>query len=91
MRKTVNPMTGDPMWIVDNTEKERLGEFVSKYYHPDFDVFYYDEKTGATMFANCTPKTLPAYFCEMVNKHGARLRTIGLNSFTDSYVVNVKL
>lgn len=96
--ETIMPMTGDPIWKVDDISlalggvDELMQKFIEKHKHSDFSLSIFDSMTNQTIEIDCSLDEMPAIVDYVYHlEKGTPLTFIGVNSMSDSYVVGMTI
>ena len=92
------PMTGDPIWKVDDISlalggvEELVQKFIENHKHSDFSLSIFDSMTRQTIEIDCSTDEMPAIVEDIYHlEKGTPLTFIGVNSMSDSYVVGMTI
>lgn len=96
--ETIMPMTGDPLWNVDDISlalggvEELMQKFIEKHKHSDFSLSIFDSMTNQTIEIDCGLDEMPTIVDYIYHlEKGTPLTFIGVNSISDSYVVGMTI
>lgn len=90
-----HPITGDVMWMLSYSEKdfELVKKFIDENYHETYTISFYDNLTGKTLEIINSIKEIKndikKIVSEVSEKEHTFIRFIGVNSFSDSYVIGI--
>ena len=97
-RETSHPMTGDPMWNIDDISLAVSGLyslvelFITKHNYPKFSLSIFDNNTNQTIEIDCDIKEMPQIVDYIYHiEKGTPITFIGVNSASDSYVVGMSI
>ncbi len=96
--ETVMPLTGDPLWKVDDISlalggvEELVQKFIEKHKHTDYSLSIFDSQTNQTIEIDCGIDEMSIIVDYVYHlEKGTPLTFIGLNSMSDSYVVGMTI
>ena len=97
-KESTHPMTGDPMWMVEDISLALGGvsslveKFIASHKHDDYTLSIFDTATGNTIEIDCPQGEMPqiAEYIYQLAK-GTPLTFVGVNSMSDSYVVGMTI
>ena len=90
-----HPITGDIMWMLSYSEKDFkfVEKFINENYHEAYTLSFYDKLTRNTLEITNHIEEIKDKITEIVSEISAQEHTfvyfIGVNSFSDSYVIGV--
>lgn len=96
---SAHPMTGDPLWQVDDVDlavcdggEGFVRAFIEQYRHDDYTLSIFDSLTNQAAEIMCDVDNMPRIVSYVYHlEHATPLSFIGLNSLTESYVVGMSL
>lgn len=96
--ETISPMTGDPIWKVNDISlalcgvQDLMSKFIETYPHSDFSLSIFDNMTKQTIKIECNLDEIPVIVDYVYHlEKGTPLTFIGVNSLSDSYVVGMTI
>lgn len=92
--KTIHPVTNDPLWINDLTERDSdlrmVKEFLDTYSNDNFTLSIFDGLTSDTVEITCEPEDRMTVIKIVSDLEHSFIDFIATNSLTNSYVVGMK-
>lgn len=96
--ETIHPITNDVVWKIDDISLALGGlsllvkNFIERYLHDGYSLSVYDNMTARTIEIVCDVSEIPQIVEYIYNlEKGAPLTFIGVNSWTESYVVGMSV